>query len=448
MKLFGTDGVRGKANIYPITPEIAMKLGKAAAIVLTKGKKKPLFLIGKDTRVSCYMLENALTSGLTSMGANVLLVGPVPTPGVAHLVRSFAADAGIMISASHNSFMDNGIKFFDKNGFKLPDKIEEEIEKLVLNNDLNTDHIIENDIGRAKRIEDAQGRYIEFSKNSISNHSLKGLKIVLDCANGAAYKVAPLILRELGAELIVLNNNPNGVNINKDGGALHPEVLKAAVLGHRADVGITLDGDADRIIMVDELGNILDGDHILAIAALYLKEIGKLNNNHVVVTQYTNIAFDKLMQKNSIKISRVKNGDRYVIEEMLKHDYNLGGEFSGHIIFSDFNTTGDGMVAGLQILTIMMNKKKKLSELGLVLKKYPQVIVNVKVSDKKPIENMEKLQKAITLAKEELGQDGRYLIRYSGTEKKARVMVEGPDEDIIKKIANSLAKEIKKEVGE
>jgi phosphoglucosamine mutase len=447
MKLFGTDGVRGTANVYPITPEIAMKLGKAAAVVLTKGKKKPLFLIGKDTRISCYMLENALTAGLTSMGANVLLVGPVPTPGVAHLVRSFAADAGIMISASHNSFMDNGIKFFDKRGFKLPDAIEEEIEKLVLNDDLNTDHIIENDIGRAKRIEDAQGRYIEFSKNSISNHSLKGLKIVLDCANGAAYNVAPLILRELGAELIVLNNNPNGVNINKDGGALHPEVLKAAVLGHNADVGITLDGDADRILMVDELGNILDGDHILAVAALYLKEKGKLNNNHVVVTQYTNIAFDKLMEKHNIKVSKVKNGDRYVIEEMLKHDYNLGGEFSGHIIFSDYNSTGDGMVAGLQILKIMLIKKKKLSEIS-VLEKYPQVIVNVKVKEKKLFENMNILQNVINDSKKKLGNEGRYLIRYSGTEKKARVMVEGLDENLIKNIANSLAKEIKKEVGE
>lgn len=447
MKLFGTDGVRGTANVYPITPEIAMKLGKAAAEVLTKGKKKPLFLIGKDTRISCYMLENALTAGLTSMGANVLLVGPVPTPGVAHLVRSFAADAGIMISASHNSFMDNGIKFFDKRGFKLPDAIEEEIEKLVLNDDLNTDHIIENDIGRAKRIEDAQGRYIEFSKNSISNHSLKGLKIVLDCANGAAYNVAPLILRELGAELIVLNNNPNGVNINKDGGALHPEVLKAAVLGHNADVGITLDGDADRILMVDELGNILDGDHILAVAALYLKEKGKLNNNHVVVTQYTNIAFDKLMEKHDIKVSKVKNGDRYVIEEMLKHNYNLGGEFSGHIIFSDYNSTGDGMVAGLQILKIMLIKKKKLSEIS-VLEKYPQVIVNVKVKEKKLFENMNILQNVINDSKKKLGNEGRYLIRYSGTEKKARVMVEGLDENLIKNIASSLAKEIKKEVGE
>jgi len=446
-KLFGTDGVRGKANKYPITAEIALKLGKAAAIVLTKGKKKPLFLIGKDTRASCYMLENALTSGLTSMGAHVLLVGPCPTPGVAHLVRSFNADAGIMISASHNPYTDNGIKFFDNKGHKLPDKIEAKIEKLVLNNNMNTDHIDSNNIGRAKRIDDAQGRYIEFAKSSIDNISLEGLKIVLDCANGAAYKVAPLIVSELGAEVIILSNQPNGVNINKDCGALHPENTRKAVLRHKADIGISLDGDADRIIMVDEKGTILDGDYVLAIGAIDLLEKKKLNKKTVVVTHYTNLAFDPLIKKHNGKIVRTDNGDRYVIEEMLKSDYNLGGEFSGHIIFGDYNSTGDGMIAGLQMLRIMKETKKSLSKLASVLKKYPQVTINVKVKQKKPLQDMKEVQKEIKNVEKILGNKGRHLVRYSGTEMKARVMIEGPDENMIKKLANNIANEIKKEVG-
>lgn len=446
-KLFGTDGVRGTANKYPITAEIALKLGKAAAIVLTKGKKKPLFLIGKDTRASCYMLENALTSGLTSMGANVLLVGPCPTPGVAHLVRSFNADAGIMISASHNPFTDNGIKFFDFKGHKLPDKIEAKFENLVLNKDMKTDHIDSDNIGRAKRIDDAQGRYIEFVKSSIDNASLNGLKIVLDCANGAAYKVAPLILTELGADVVVLNNQPNGVNINNECGALHPEVVKAAVLGHNADVGLSLDGDADRIIMVDNKGTIIDGDYILAIAAINLLEKKKLNKNTVVVTHYTNLAFDPLIKKHGGKIVRTDNGDRYVIEEMLKHHYNLGGEFSGHIIFSDYNSTGDGMIAALQILRIMKEKKKSLSQLASVLKKYPQVTINVNVKEKKPLDKMVNVQKEIKTAEKILGNKGRCLVRYSGTEMKARVMVEGSDKTIINNLADKIAKQIKREVG-
>ncbi len=446
-KLFGTDGVRGKANKYPITAEIALKLGKATAIVLTNGKKKPLFLIGKDTRASCYMLENALTSGLTSMGANVLLVGPCPTPGVAHLVRSFNADAGIMISASHNPYMDNGIKFFDKKGYKLPDKIEAKIENLVLNEDMKTDHINSDNIGRAKRIDDAQGRYIEFVKSSIKNASLKDLKIVLDCANGAAYKVAPLILSELGARIIVLGNQPNGVNINKDCGALHPDLVKTIVLKHKADAGISLDGDADRIIMVDETGKIIDGDYILAIAALDMLKKDKLNKNTVVITEYTNLAFDELIKKHNGNVVRTKNGDRYVIEKMLKHNYNLGGEFSGHIIFSDYNSTGDGMVAALQILNIMKQTNKPLSRLASLLKKYPQVTVNVNVKEKKPLDKMTNVQREIKNAENILGKKGRFIVRYSGTEMKARVMIEGPNESIIKKLADNIANEIKKEVG-
>lgn len=446
MKLFGTDGVRGKANKYPITAGIAMKLGKAAALVLKNGKKKPLFLIGKDTRLSGYMLENALTAGLTSMGANVLLVGPMPTPAVSHLIRSFAADAGIMISASHNPYSDNGIKFFDDKGHKLPDETEEKIEKLVLENNLNTDHINSIDIGRAHRIDDAAGRYIEFAKGSIKNTSLKGLKVVLDCANGAAYKVAPLILRELGADVIVLNNNPDGNNINLDCGSLYPEITRAAVLGHHADVGISLDGDADRIVMIDEKGNILDGDYIVAIAAINLIKKNKLQNNTVVVTHYTNLAFDELIKKHNGNVVRVQNGDRYVIEEMLKNNYVLGGEYTGHIIFSEHNPTGDGTISGLQILKILKETGKSLSELAGVLKKYPQIVVNIKVKDKIPLEKLDNVQKAIKNAEKVLGENGRHLIRYSGTENVCRVMIEGPNEDLIKKLANEIASEIKKEV--
>ena len=447
MKLFGTDGVRGKANAYPITAEIALKLGKAAALVLTKGKTKPVFIIGKDTRLSGYMLENALTAGLTSMGADVFLVGPMPTPAVAHLVKSFAADAGIMISASHNPYTDNGIKFFDNKGHKLPDKVETKIEEYVLKKDMKTDHITSKEIGRAYRIDDAKGRYIEFAKSTIKNTTLTKLKIVLDCANGAAYKVAPLILKELGAEVIVLNNTPNGNNINKECGALHPEITAAAVINHRADVGITLDGDADRIIMVDEKGTILDGDFIIAIAGLNMLKKGLLKKNTIVATQYSNLAFDELIQKNKGKVVRVLNGDRYIIEEMNKYGYNVGGEYTGHIIFSDHNPTGDGMVAGLQILKIMKETNKKLSVLSSVLKKYPQVVVNVRVKTKKPFSKMYELKKEIKNVEQILGNKGRHLIRYSGTELKARVMIEGPDETMIKKLGNKIANEIKKEVG-
>lgn len=446
MKLFGTDGIRGKANKFPVTPEVVLKLGKAAAKILTKDRK-PLFLIGKDTRASCYMLENSLTAGLVSMGADVLLVGPIPTPGVAHLVKSFTADAGIMITASHNHYDDNGIKFFDSNGYKLSDEIEEKIEKLVLNDELNSDHIDSGKIGRAKRIDDAQGRYVEFAKESINNTSLSGLKIVLDCANGASYKVAPLILEELGSNLITINNNPTGININFKSGVLHPEITRDSVLKHGADLGIILDGDADRIVLIDEKGNILDGDYIMAISWNHFLEKNMLKNNKIVVTDYTNLAFDDLIKKEGGEVIRVKNGDKYVIERMIKEKCSIGGESSGHIIFSDYCSTGDGIIAGLQILRIMKEKKKKLSELTNILKKYPQIIVNVDVKEKKPLEKMPKVQEEIRKAEEELKENGRHLIRYSGTEMKARVMFEGSDEELITKLANKIAIAIKEEVG-
>ncbi len=446
-KLFGTDGVRGVANKYPVTADIALKLGKAAALVLAKkSKSKPVFIIGKDTRLSGYMLENALTAGLTSMGADVFLVGPMPTPAVAHLVKSFAADAGIMISASHNPYTDNGIKFFDSNGHKLPDEAEEKIEEYVFKG-IKTGYIGPKNIGRAYRIDDAQGRYIEFAKSTIGNAKLSGIKIVLDCANGAAYKVAPLILKELGADVVVLNDKPNGNNINKNCGALFPEVIKKAVIKYKADLGITLDGDADRIIMADEKSNILDGDYILAIAGLDMLKKGTLKKNTIVATQYTNLAFDELIKKNKGKVVRVINGDRYIIEEMEKHGYNLGGEYTGHIIFSDYNPTGDGMVSGLQILKILKSSGKKLSSLASALKKYPQVVVSVDVAKKIDFSKMKSLQAEIKKAEKALAKKGRYLIRYSGTEMKARVMVEGPDKSLVVKIANALAFQIKKNTG-
>ncbi len=445
-KLFGTDGIRGEANKYPITAEIAMALGKAASSVLKSQARKPKFLIGKDPRLSGYMLEYALTSGICSTGADVLLVGPMPTPAIAHLTRSFAADAGIMISASHNPAHDNGIKLFDRDGFKLPDQTEERIEELILKKDLSELNVPFSSIGRAYRIDDAQGRYIEFAKGSIGNRSLKGIKVALDCANGAAYKVAPLIFSELGAELVTINNAPNGMNINKECGALHPEMVRKAVLSSKADIGITLDGDADRVIVVDEKGNILDGDTILAIAALELKSEGRLSKDTVVVTHYTNLAFDALMKENGIKVVRADNGDRYVIEEMRRNSYNLGGEQSGHIIFSDYNSTGDGTISGLQILSIISKKKNRLSKLASIYKRYPQIILNIDVREKKEIKRLNAASE-IAKAEKELEGEGRLLIRYSGTQKMMRIMAEGKDEAKIKRIVSRIAECVKKEIG-
>ncbi len=445
-KLFGTDGIRGEANAYPVTAEIALSIGKAAAQVLTEGKNHPKFIIGKDTRLSGYMLEYAITSGLASAGADALLVGPMPTPAIAHLVRSFGADAGIMISASHNPAKDNGIKLFDSRGYKLPDSVEEKIERIVLGKNVGS-HTSPEKIGKAHRIDDAQGRYIEFAKGSVENISLKGLKIVIDCANGAGYKVSPLIFRELGAEVIVINNQPDGNNINQESGALHPEVAKAAVLGHQADVGITLDGDADRVIMIDEKGGIIDGDFIIALSAINLKEKGLLKNDSVVVTQYTNLAFDALMKKHGITTHRVENGDRYVIDLMRKKGFNLGGENSGHIIFSDHNSTGDGTISALQVLRIMHEENKPLSLLAGCLERYPQVLINVDVDKKVPFDKLPSVKEALTKAEDALGKDGRIFVRYSGTQMKARVLVEGREKAVVERSARDVARSIKAAVG-
>ncbi|TAL52724.1 MAG: phosphoglucosamine mutase [Nanoarchaeota archaeon] len=446
-RLFGTDGVRGIANIHPMTPEIALRLGKAAAIVFGSQKKRPEVLIGKDTRLSGYMFESALTAGLTSMGVDVLLVGPMPTPGVAHLTKSFAADIGIVISASHNPAEHNGIKFFGPDGVKLSEKQEQEMENLVLTENLQRDHIRGDLIGRAKRIDDARGRYIEFVKGTINNRSLKGIKLVLDCANGAAYSVAPPIFRELGADVVVLSNKPDGFNINLNSGALHPQQISKAVKELGADCGIALDGDADRATMVDEKGKVLDGDAIVAILGLDLAGQGRLPTKGIVMTDYTNLGVDELFRKKGIRTIRVANGDVNVINRMLKEGHNLGGEQSGHVILGEFASTGDGTLAGLHVLDIMERTGKKLSELSAQLEQYPQVTVNVEVREKIPLERLPKVVKALSEADKILKGNGRQLVRYSGTEMKCRVMVESKDGKIVMSVSKKIADAVRAEVG-
>jgi phosphoglucosamine mutase len=443
-KLFGTDGVRGKANIYPMNAETALKLGKAAAAVFMNGKKRHKIIIGKDTRISCYMIENALTSGILSMGVDVLLVGPMPTPAISHLTKSFGADAGIVISASHNPAEDNGIKFFDKDGFKLSDETEKKIEELAFS-EIKVEHITGGLLGRAKRIDDAQGRYIEFAKNSINNLSLKGLKIVLDCANGAAYKVSPLIFEELGANVIIINNHPNGLNINDECGALHPEEMKKFVIQYDADIGIALDGDADRVIMVDENANNVDGDEIMAMCGIYMQKKDILNKNTIAATIMSNIGFEISMKEKGITITRTAVGDRHVIEEMRKNNYNLGGEQSGHIIFLDHTKTGDGTISALQVLRIMKETGGKLSKLARCMKKFPQIMINVDVKKRIDFEVMPNVVEKIDKVRKKLKNNGRVIVRYSGTQNVARIMVEGDNEKEINKYAKEIADEIRKE---
>lgn len=448
--LFGTDGIRGKANIYPMTADVALKVGMAAGLVFrNKNKKtKTKIIIGKDTRISGYMIEYAITAGIVSMGVDVLLVGPMPTPAVAHLTKSFGADAGIVISASHNPYEDNGVKFFEKDGFKISIELEKKIESLALNNKFDTKSFSGKNIGKAKRIDDAAGRYIEFSKSSIQNMSLSGLKIVLDCANGAAYKIGPLIFEELGAEVVVINNSPDGTNINKNSGALYPKTLSEKVRKLKADIGIALDGDADRIIACDENGETLDGDEIIAICTNYLIKNDSLKNNTVVSTVMANFGFEEFLKNKGVTLVRTDVGDKYVIDKMVSLNASIGGEQSGHIIFSDFASTGDGIISGLQLLKIMQTTKKKLSELKKIMNKYPQILINVKVKNKKPIDKMPKIKKAIIDGEKELKNNGRILVRYSGTENKCRVMVEGKNQNKIESIANKIADAIRMEIGE
>lgn len=447
-RIFGTDGVRGRANHAPMDVETALALGRAAGKIFRTRQGKHRVVIGKDTRLSCYMFENALISGLCSMGVDTLMVGPLPTPGVAFITRAYRADAGIVISASHNPYYDNGIKFFSSEGYKLPDAWEHEMEALIAKNDFSDCLPADPEVGRNTKINDADGRYIEFVKATFPRRqSLKNVKIALDCANGAGYKVAPLVFKELDANVFAYGVNPNGLNINEGCGSLHPETVQKAVIDHHADVGIALDGDADRVIMVDENAQIVDGDTILAICARDLKKQGLLKNNKVVSTVMSNFGFIKAMQESGIEVIRSQVGDRYVIQDMLKYDANLGGEQSGHMIFLDHNTTGDGLVSALQVLRIMIETDSKLSDLASFVKRYPQAMVNVRVASKPPLESLHQVKHILEQVEKSLSDSGRVLVRYSGTENICRVMVEGPKQKQVQQMANSIANAVKEEIG-
>lgn len=444
MKLFGTDGIRGKANHSPMTGEIAFEVGRAAAYVLNKKHGLHKILIGKDTRLSGYMLESALTSGICSMGMNVVLVGPMPTPGIAFVTRSLRVDAGVVISASHNPYDDNGIKFFSSDGFKLPDSTESAIEKEMFSKRLEKIRPEGAGIGRAHRVDDAAGRYIEYVKSTFpKGRTLEGMKVVIDCSNGSAYKITPFVLDELGADVISINDKPDGLNINENCGATHTEEMQRAVLEHKADVGIAHDGDADRTILCDEKGELIDGDKVMALCALDMKKQGTLKKDTVVSTVMSNIGFELFLKKNGIKVVRTQVGDRYVVEEMVKRKCNLGGEQSGHIVFLDHNTTGDGAITALQVLSIMSRRGKALSDLASYIPIYPQVLVNVKVKRTKNMDDYPEIEKAIKMANKKISS-GRILVRPSGTEPKIRVMIEGDNMDNITDIANEVADVIKK----
>lgn len=448
-KIFGTDGVRGRANQLPMLPEVALALGRALGKVLRhRSSRKARVVIGKDTRLSCYVFENALIAGLCSMGVDTLMVGPLPTPGVAFITRALLCDAGVVISASHNSYDYNGIKFFDSEGFKLPDVWEKEIESMVLKNHFQDCLPEDNDLGKNTKIIDADGRYIEFVKAAFPRRqSLKNLSIVLDCANGAGYKVGPLVFRELDAKVFSYGVQPDGLNINQNSGSLHPAIVQKGIIEHRADVGIALDGDADRVIMVDENAQIIDGDTILAICARDMDQRNLLRNHRVVATVMSNLGFVKAMENLGIEVVKSQVGDRYVIQDMLQHDANLGGEQSGHVIFLDHNTTGDGLVCALQVLRIMIENDAKLSDLASFIQRYPQTCINVKVASKPPLESLDRLNEAIGNVEKILGKSGRILVRYSGTENICRVMVEGSRHKQVIQLAQGVADIVREEMG-
>jgi len=447
-KLFGTDGIRGVANVDPMTGEVAIQLGRAIAHIFREAKGKHRIVVGKDTRLSGYMLETALASGICSMGADVMLVGPLPTPGIAFITTSMRANAGVVISASHNPYYDNGIKIFSQDGFKLPDEMEHRIEELVLSNHLHSLRPTANEVGKAHRIDDAIGRYIVFLKNTFPNRlTLDGLRIALDCANGAAYRVAPTVLEELGAEVIPIGVDPNGENINDHCGSLYPEMVSRLVLEKGADIGIALDGDADRIVFVDRKGKEVDGDYILAICALQMLSENRLKKGTLVTTVMSNIGLDRTIKNGGGKVVRTQVGDRYVVEEMLRGGYNLGGEKSGHTIFLDYNTTCDGMLTALQVLAIMKQKERTLDEMARVMEPLPQVLYNVKVKEKRSLSEFPEIEKRMEEIEKTLGQSGRILIRYSGTEPLLRIMVEGEDEAKLHRLAQSLVELVEKYIG-
>ncbi|MEQ1627460.1 MAG: phosphoglucosamine mutase [Nitrospira sp.] len=440
-KLFGTDGIRGVANLEPMTSEMAMQLGRAAAHLFMRRAGRHQIVIGKDTRISGYMLESALTAGICSMGVDVLLVGPMPTPAIAFLTRSLRADAGVVISASHNAYQDNGIKFFSNDGFKLPDEMEARIEDLIVSNEISHLRPTADLIGKAFRIDDAEGRYIEFAKRSLPRElDFQGIKLVVDCANGAAYKLAPKVLRELGAKVEVIGCEPNGMNINAGCGAVHPEQLQEAVRRHRADIGIALDGDADRAIFVCEQGTIVDGDHVMAALGLDLHQNGLLAKQTLVGTVMSNFGLELCMAKAGVKLLRTPVGDRYLLERMLAEGYNFGGEQSGHFIFLDHNTTGDGLISALQMISLMKRTGKPLSELAQAMSAVPQILLNIKVKQKPKLESVPDIDRAIRESERRLNGSGRVLVRYSGTEPLLRIMVEGEQDSVIKEVAEDLAR--------
>ncbi|MBW2316269.1 MAG: phosphoglucosamine mutase [Deltaproteobacteria bacterium] len=445
-KIFGTDGVRGTANVYPMTAEVALSLGRAAAHVFRgQGSARHQIIIGKDTRLSGYVFEDALTAGICSMGVDVLVVGPMPTPAMAFLTADMRCDAGVMISASHNPYQDNGIKFFSHDGYKLPDEIEARIEGLIESPDFEAIRAGADEIGQVTRIDDCEGRYVVFLKHTFPpDRTLDGLKVVLDCANGAAYKVGPAVFRELGAELTVIGADPNGRNINEGVGAMHPENAAAVVREVGADIGICLDGDADRCILIAENGEVVDGDAVMALCAEDLHGRGALKGGGVVGTVMSNLGLQVFLQGHGLELVRAPVGDRYVLEAMRAKGYNLGGEQSGHILFLDHNRTGDGLITALQVIATMLRSERPLSELGNRMTRFPQTLVNFEVAEKRPLEDLPDFQKALRAVEADLGERGRVLVRYSGTEKKARVMVEGEDQGRVDEIARDLAETLQR----
>jgi phosphoglucosamine mutase len=454
-KIFGTDGVRGTANVEPVTAETALQLGRAAAHVFknlnrqARGRGKHKIVIGKDTRLSGYMLENAISSGILSMGVDVLFIGPLPTPGVAYITRSLRADAGIVITASHNPYADNGIKFFRADGFKLDDQIESQVERLVFSGEIEKVRPAAEEIGKAVRIDDALGRYIEFAKAGFpKNLTLENMRVVVDCGNGAAYKSSPCVLRELGAEVIVFGDHPDGKNINENCGSMYPEKLCAEVIAQKADIGIAHDGDADRVLLCDENGKLADGDDIMAIAAMDMLAHRTLAENTLVATVMSNAGLEAAIKKAGGNVIRTAVGDKNVVDEMLKKGFNFGGEQSGHLIFRDFSTTGDGLVAALQILRIMREKRQPLSKLARCWTRFPQLVTNVKVREKVPFEKLDNVLKLVSAAESELkSAGGRVLLRYSGTEPKARLLLEGRDETDLKSWSQKICGAIQKQIG-
>jgi len=444
-KLFGTDGVRGVANIYPMTAEVALQLGRALAYVIKTGPGKDRIVVGKDTRLSGYLLEYAITAGICSMGVDVLLLGPLPTPGIAFITSSMRADAAVVISASHNPYQDNGIKFFSGDGFKLPDEIETHIEKLMTDPGVEEARPTAIEIGQAFRIDDARGRYISFLKSTFPKElELDGLRIVVDCAHGATYKVAPEVLSELGADLITVGVRPNGKNINYKCGSTYPEAMAKLVKRHRADLGIAFDGDGDRVIMVDHQGQVVDGDHIMGICALDLHRRGKLRRKTVVGTVMSNLGLEVALKDLGCRLLRTAVGDRYVVEAMLHGGYNLGGEQSGHLVFLDHTTTGDGIITALQLLAVMLREDKPLADLARVMETFPQILINLRVKERRDLASVPGARPALQTAEKRLGNRGRLLVRYSGTEPLLRIMVEGEDHQEIQGVAQDLAQTLEK----